>query len=176
MPEIRDCMNFAKDGFYDQAILCFRMFKPGETHFLVALYGIANCHFFRKEYDKAEASYRSYLNYNPKHPFAWYYLGVTQFSMRKYSDAMNSFLSANEANNDYVHTHLMLTTCCLFTGELDSATVYFKKAIELSPEAVSSYLDTFEEAIVKPSSLEEQKKLEIHGQIEELKALLSFAK
>jgi len=172
--DISKCIALASISFYDNAILCFRNFKPGDKDYLAAVYGLATCYFFKKEFENAEKAYSTYLSYNPSHKIAWYYLGVTRFYLHRYKDSIAALEKASSNNPNYPHTYLMLMTNYLFLDDLDSASVNFKIAIEKSPPAVVSFLETFEEVIVKPSNIDEHRKLEIYRQIDTVKLLLSY--
>lgn len=170
--DITKCIAFAGISLYDNAIACFDQFVPGDKDYLAAVYGLASCHFFKKDYEKAEKAYSIYLAYNPNHKIAWYYLGVVRFYLQRYRDSLSALEKAKANNPDYPHTYLMLMTDFIFLNDLDSASLNFKAAIQKSPAVVISFLETFEEVIIKPSDLDDARKSEIYRQIDSVKLLL----
>ena len=86
-------------------------------------------------YDKAIASYKKYLEKNPKNADARVDMAICYYNLNDYTNAINEMETAIKYQPSHQLAHLNLGIVNLAAQNVDASKAWFRKAVELDPNS-----------------------------------------
>ena len=129
------------------------------------------------EYEKSIKYFKRIIEIDPSNYRAHYNLGIANFNLNRFKEALNSYKNAISIKPDYKHCYYNIGLLYEEAENLEESIEAYEKALELDPnyiyamhalKKVRSNLDT--------QVLTKSKTQEIKDTIEKLKSLLSMSK
>ena len=126
--------SLVKDGKEDDAIPLLESILKEAPEVIDAYYTLANCHFKKKEFEKAAALYRATLAKRPDHDYAMIGLADTLVAQGHVDEAIagyDHFLKSDPANAQILYR---LAQVQLDAGHDDAAAASFAKTLGAEPK------------------------------------------
>jgi tetratricopeptide (TPR) repeat protein len=108
-----------------------------------AYFQIASAHQARRDFDKAAAAFKIFIETGPREPFeAFNRLGLCQMELEQYADAVISFQGALKGIPDDVNITYKMAQSYEKAGQFEQAAETFYKLAEISPKDARVYFNT----------------------------------
>ncbi|MGD0338538.1 MAG: tetratricopeptide repeat protein [Bacteroidota bacterium] len=108
-----------------------------DTTQIEAMNELARIYMAQGNFDKAVKTFDRYIALNPNNPAAYYNIGITLMSMRRYSDAINYFRHGSELNPDFLQFYINIGSCQANNQDYSEAIKTYESAlnrIESAPQ------------------------------------------
>ena len=99
------------------------------------LYGLGIAYFHKKDYEKAEESFKEALKLQPKYFPALWWLGKTYLETARLPEAREALQEAVEISPKFTPAYMVLAQSYLMTGDIGKARDAYEKVISVDPDS-----------------------------------------
>lgn len=117
---------------YLQAIAIYEKLLKENAHDQMAQANRAFAYYRWGKIDEAVKYYRIAVKEFPGSPELRYSLGMIQYDMESFDEALQQFREATFLNLKYEEAYLMMARCALALGDPDDAVLFAEKSVELT--------------------------------------------
>jgi len=93
------------------------------------------------DFQRAECSYREILQIDPNNFYAWHYLGLLYFQLKKLDSAIDSLQKAIKSKPDDSHVYYNLGMVYQESGKLEEAITEYQKALQFDSLNTDAYVN-----------------------------------